>query len=182
MGCAGAKGKVDPRRPSAYAATGELKEHSMAGPIQVTDGAFAGYWTWPPHRLETFGTRLGPIYWRAAANGQVECCIETDSSHLNGNGALHGGFLMSFADMALYAAAAPSLVDFTAVTVTCNTEFLGAGEAGRPLVAQMELLKETGKMIFLRGMVSQDGRAVIAFSGTLRKVPRKRSAPADRQD
>jgi uncharacterized protein (TIGR00369 family) len=154
----------------------------MAGPIQMQDGPFAGYWTWPPHRHETFGTRLGPIFWRARDGGKVECCIETNMSHLNGNGALHGGFLMSFADMALYAAAAPSLVDMTAVTVTCNTEFLGAGEAGPPLSADMEVLKETGKMIFLRGIVSQDGRAIIAFSGTLRKVPRRRTAPADRQD
>jgi uncharacterized protein (TIGR00369 family) len=129
-----------------------------------------------------FGVPIGQIWWRHLDERSTEVAIETHDGHRNGAGALHGGFLMSFADMALYAASVRSLVDVTAVTLTCNTEFLGAGLPGQPLVATMEILQETGKVIFLRGVVRQDGRAVISFSGTLRKVPRVRLAPAERQD
>ena len=42
-----------------------------------------------------------------------------------------------------------------------------------PLDAEVELLRETGRLIFLQGKVVQDGETVAAFSGALRKFSRK---------
>jgi uncharacterized protein (TIGR00369 family) len=156
---------------------------AMAGPIIVQEGPRAGWLTWPPHEKDTYGTRMGPLYWRYISPTHALCQIDTNGQHVNGAGALHGGFLMSFADVALYAASARLLVDFTAVTLTCSCEFLSAGVPGMPLEAQLEVLKETGKTIFLRGLIQQEGQSVLNFSGTLRKIPRKNLATAAlRQD
>jgi uncharacterized protein (TIGR00369 family) len=126
---------------------------------------------------------MGPLYWRYLSPTQTLCQIETSGEHVNGAGALHGGFLMSFADVALYAASARSLVDFTAVTLTCACEFLSAGKPGLVLEAHLDVLKETGKTIFLRGLVVQQAETILNFSGTLRKIPRKNLAMAtQRQD
>jgi hypothetical protein len=49
---------------------------------------------------------------------------------------------------------------------------------GEPLEARIELLRETGRMLFLRGLIVQDSAGTVAsFSGTLRK-----SSPAVQRD
>ena len=60
-----------------------------------------------------------------------------------------------------------------AVTLDLSVQFIGAGVIGKPLEAEVELLKETGRLLFMRGIVSQGDERVAAFSGTIRK-PTKR--------
>ena len=56
-------------------------------------------------------------------------------------------------------------------TVDLSAQFIGAGSWGEPLEARIELLRETGRMLFLRGLVVQEGQPTIAsFTGTLRKI------------
>ena len=42
-----------------------------------------------------------------------------------------------------------------------------------PLDAEVELLRETGRLAFFAGKVVQEGELVAAFSGALRKSSRK---------
>jgi acyl-coenzyme A thioesterase PaaI-like protein len=57
-----------------------------------------------------------------------------------------------------------------AVTLDCETRFLAPGRLGIPLDAEIEILRETGRLAFLRGLVVQEGESIAAFSGTLRKA------------
>jgi hypothetical protein len=52
-------------------------------------------------------------------------------------------------------------------------QFIGAGVIGEALEAEVELLKETGRLLFMRGVVSQGESRVAAFSGTIRKPSQK---------
>jgi acyl-coenzyme A thioesterase PaaI-like protein len=61
----------------------------------------------------------------------------------------------------------------TAVTLDLSVQFIGAGLVDEPLDAEVELLKETGRLLFMRGLVLQGETRVAAFSGTIRK-PTKR--------
>jgi acyl-coenzyme A thioesterase PaaI-like protein len=65
-----------------------------------------------------------------------------------------------------------------AVTLELSTQFVGAGKVDRPLDAVVELVRETGRMMFLRGMVVQEDDTVASFSGIVRKARRKMSPPA----
>ena len=50
---------------------------------------------------------------------------------------------------------------------------IGGGRLGEPLDAVVEQVRETGRLIFLRGMVVQglnDEHIVASFSGTIRKA------------
>jgi len=38
------------------------------------------------------------------------------------------------------------------------------------MLAEIELLRETGRMAFVRGLLRQDGLALVGYSGTLRKL------------
>ena len=51
-----------------------------------------------------------------------------------------------------------------------SAQFIGGGVIDVPLEARIELLRETSRMLFLRGLIVQEDRPTIAsFTGTLRK-------------
>ncbi len=125
-----------------------------------------------------FHDLLGQMYFRVTDNG-VESKMDTDRRHSNGLGFLHGGFLMSFVDMAMFAIIRPRFTKGEgAVTLSCATDFLTGGIPGEPIEARGEVLKETGKMFFVRGLVRQRGDNVCSFTGTMRKITR-RPVPVD---
>ncbi|KQS04104.1 phenylacetic acid degradation protein [Sphingomonas sp. Leaf357] len=93
--------------------------------------------------------------------------------HSNMRDAVHGGALLGFMDVALFAAARAFgvLSAGGAVTLDLSAQFIGAGTIDEPLEAHIELLRETKRMLFLRGLIVQKGLPTIAsFTGTLRKA------------
>ena len=145
----------------------------------ISDGEHAGWYQWHRDPDGRFASMLGDLMFRATPDGKVECRMATDRRHSNGMGYLHGGFIMSFIDMAMFAFIFPQLETNAAVTLSCATDFLSAGKVGTPIEAAGEILKETGKMLFVRGLVTQDGENVASFTGTMRKVPRTPRPVAD---
>ena len=91
-------------------------------------------------------------------------------THLNGGGAIHGGCLMSFADFSLFAIARHALGASNAVTVTFNSEFISAGAPDIMVEAGGEVLRATKSLVFVRGLIRQADRTLLAFSGTLKKI------------
>ena len=57
-----------------------------------------------------------------------------------------------------------------AVTLDCQTQFLSRGTIDAPLDSVIETLRETGRLIFIRGLLEQGEVRVAAFSATLRKA------------
>lgn len=92
--------------------------------------------------------------------------------HSNMRDNVHGGALLGFMDVALFAAARGLgvLMAGGAVTLDLSAQFIGGGQIDVPLEAHIELLRETQRMLFLRGLIVQEGQPTIAsFTGTLRK-------------
>jgi uncharacterized protein (TIGR00369 family) len=138
----------------------------------MTEGEHAGWTRWRREDDGRFTSMLGDFYFRANAAGAVECRMMTERRHSNGLGYLHGGFIMSFIDMAMFAFIFRQLENSAAVTLSCATDFLSAGIVGKPIEASGEILKETGKMLFVRGLVTQEGEKIASFTSTMRKVQR----------
>lgn len=94
--------------------------------------------------------------------------------HTNSAGKVHGAITLALADVSLFAAmyVLRGLDAGRAVTLDLTAQFIGAGDAGRPLDAVVELLRETGRLAFLRGLVVQDDDLVASFTGTVRKPSR----------
>ncbi|WP_163958971.1 PaaI family thioesterase [Sphingomonas insulae] len=93
-------------------------------------------------------------------------------AHSNLRDAVHGGALLGFMDVALFAAVRGFgiLGAVGAVTLDLSAQFVGGGAIGVPLEARIELLRETGRLLFLRGLVVQDAMPTVAsFTATLRK-------------
>jgi acyl-coenzyme A thioesterase PaaI-like protein len=90
--------------------------------------------------------------------------------HSNLRDHIHGGALTGFIDMALFAAGRSfGILSGPASTLDLSVQFITGGEIGVPTEAHVELLRETGRLLFLRGVVVQDEAMVASFLGTIRK-------------
>ncbi|MCB2067494.1 MAG: PaaI family thioesterase [Erythrobacter sp.] len=92
--------------------------------------------------------------------------------HLNLNGAIHGGIILGLIDVALFGGSSLLLGTnmASAVTLELSNQFLAPGDPERPLDALVEVVRETGRMVFVRGQVVQEDQLVGSFSGIMRKI------------
>lgn len=97
--------------------------------------------------------------------------LNTERRHGNLHETLHGGVILALADIAMFAAIAQETGNNLANTVTLdlNCQFIGPGRVGEPIDAVTEILRETRRLVFARGLVQQGDTLVASFSGTLRK-------------
>lgn len=137
------------------------------GPLIVESGEFAGWHNWPH---DPFETSAGPFYFRTEPGGAAVCAFRAEDRHMNGGGFMHGGCLMSFADFALFSIAHGHLGDSMAVTLSMTSDFLDPARAGQRMEARGEVTRGGGKTIFVRGLVTADGKPALSFSGIIRKL------------
>jgi acyl-coenzyme A thioesterase PaaI-like protein len=115
----------------------------------------------------------GRIVARAEGESVARVRFETGRRAANVVGAVHGGFMLSCLDQALFLG--PIRMGRLesagrAVTLGLSTQFLAPGRLDIPLDCVIEMVGETGKLIFLRGQVEQEGRALLTWQATLRKI------------
>ena len=94
-----------------------------------------------------------------------------DPLHTNSAGRVHGAVTLGLIDVSLFSAmyVLRGVDAGRAVTVDLTTQFIGAGDVSRPLDSVVELLRETHRLAFLRGLVVQDDDKVASFTATIRK-------------
>jgi acyl-coenzyme A thioesterase 13 len=118
---------------------------------------------------QTFSAQAGPFYFRE--RGKVPGVgFFAEPHHANLGGIVHGGALMTLADMSLWDICRRVEGDFKAVTVTMNAEFIGAGPIGVFIEATGEMTKAGRSLLFARGLVTADGKSLLSFSGTLKRL------------
>ena len=139
--------------------------------VEATSGEFAGWWTWTRDHYEVYN---GP-FWHREENGKVRCVFRVEQKHINGGGAVHGGCLMTFADYCLFAIANTVLHEGRG-GVSFATEFIDAVYKGELVEGTGEGVRAGRSIIFMRGMLTAEGRPVWSFSGTMKRVTAPRTA------
>ena len=118
-----------------------------------------------------YARTLGQVYCRRDGDDGL---IGFETSPDNGNmlGKLHGGFLMTAMDSSLFFISHMMLGTESVVTLQAGTDFLTPGEVGEPIVVRGRVVKESGRLIWLRGVIEQrDGAALTAqWSAIMRKI------------
>jgi len=133
-----------------------------------------GWWSWAVRTDNRFNQVIGTLLVRENGPGRGICRMFPDESHSNLGDMVHGGAILTFIDMALFAGGRMAGAEVNrAVTLDLSTRFLSPGRIGVPLDAEVELLRETGRLIFLDGRVTQEDELVASFTGALRKFARK---------
>ncbi len=130
-----------------------------------------GWQHWNLHDQTLFnGAVMGKLITRREGD-KCRLRMFPERKHENLQGIVHGGVTLSLIDISMFTTmhvigsgnAGPS------VTLELSTQFIGGGDPRRPLDAVTEIMRETGKLVFVRGEVVQDDDRVAAFSGIIRK-------------
>jgi uncharacterized protein (TIGR00369 family) len=124
---------------------------------------------WPPadftavDLVDPFEIHVGPAY-QQGQPGERRFAFRVDHRHVNRRNVVHGGMLLTFADLALGAAA----WDFTdrapCVTLGMQTQFLKSAQIGDVIEVKPELMRRTRALLFIRGDFNVAGEAVFMAS------------------
>lgn len=131
-----------------------------------------GWMIWGPRHNGQFNTLFNPVRVCEEGASVARVRILPEEILTSTTGKMHGGATAAFIDIAIFAGARGCGINQSgfAVTVDLSIQFLLPGEARRNMDAVVELVRETGRMAFLRGTVEQDFGVIATFMATIRKV------------
>ncbi len=144
----------------------------MVEKITIAEGEFAGWRTYDLHG--TFDQVVGPFYFRPDPDGRMRCAFRAEAKHMNAGGRMHGGCLMTFADIALFQTAYQEMEGKNGVTVQLDSTFVDGALEGELIEATGEVVRAGGSLIFVRGQITASGRTLMTFSGVIRKFEPRR--------
>lgn len=143
----------------------------MVAKRTVAEGEFAGWQTYDLR--DTFDQVVGPFYFRPDPDGRMRCAFRAEQKHMNAGGRMHGGCLMTFADIALFQTAYQEMEGASGVTVQLDSTFIDAARVGDLVEATGEVVRAGKSLIFVRGQIVTGERTLMTFSGVIRKFDRR---------
>ena len=134
------------------------------------DPEHPGWWTWEIEEQDRFNATIGKLLVQPDGEGRARCRMFPGLGQSNLGNVAHGGAILTFIDMAMFAGGHLAGADIAySVTLDLSAQFLSPARLGLPLDAEVELLRETKRLAFMRGLVVQGDETVASWSGTLRK-------------
>ena len=110
-----------------------------------------------------YGALIGPVYERVDEEDSVRA-FRVKKQHTNSLGYLHGGMLMSFADIVLAQAVIRTGRGLTA-TVRMVTEFMAPGRLGDWVEGRASISKSSGTLLFTEGQFQVGANLIMIASG-----------------
>jgi len=116
-------------------------------------------------------TVLGKLIVRKENSDNCRVRMFPRHQHTNSDNNIHGAITLGLIDVSMFAAmyVLRGVGGESSVTIDLTTQFVGSGDPSRPLDAVVEVLRETRRLGFLRGLVKQEDDLVASFTGTVRK-------------
>ena len=130
-----------------------------------------GWYRWTPEGAEGFASLYGLVRVFPKGVGRARVRIMPEP-HLNSStGAIHGGAIAGFVDIAIFAGAVGSGVAMPhgAGTVELSAHYLTQAYLGQPLEAEVEVLRDGGRLVFVRGTIEQGEALVASYTALIRK-------------
>jgi uncharacterized protein (TIGR00369 family) len=131
-----------------------------------------GWYTWNIIDETRFNHAvMGPMMLRIE-DGKCRVRMTPERKHSNLQDMIHGAVTLALIDISMFAGMR-TLTDnegARAVTLELSTQFIGAGRMDAPLDSVVEVLRETRRTVFMRGVVEQGSSLIAAFSGLVRKA------------
>jgi uncharacterized protein (TIGR00369 family) len=142
-------------------------EESMDAELLKADG-----WQ-PTSGGRGFTATAGP-YWMRGDSGTREIGFIAEARHSNQNpGIVHGGVLMTFADICLGWSATDALGHKHCVTAELKLHFVSSGKVGEFITCRAEVVRAASSLVFMRGLIRADERTVAAADGIWKVLERK---------
>ena len=139
----------------------------MVEKITITEGEFSGWQTYDLHG--TFDQTVGPGYFKLDADGRMRCAFRAEPKHMNAGDRMHGGCLMTFADISLFQTAYEEMEGKSGVTVQLDSTFIDGARVGELVESTGEVVRVGGSLIFVRGQITTGDRTLMTYSGIIKK-------------
>lgn len=132
-----------------------------------------------------YSAALGPVWARVTDTGPE---VGLDAQEHLGNdsfGIVHGGAIMTFADMALGFAVGNALRGRSSfgeenaapfVTAQLQVHFTSAGQVGSFILAKPEVVRLTSQMVFVRTLIEAEGRTIASADGIFKLLDAEKIA------
>jgi acyl-coenzyme A thioesterase PaaI-like protein len=125
---------------------------------------------WERLPVRAFTAAIGQTWIKREA-GRQSVALCAHEAILNDYGAVvHGGALMTFADVALGVGASVALDGGPLVTVQLQYSFAGGVPAGALITCEPELVRRTSQLVFMRGLIKSDGQVVGTAEGIFKAL------------
>ena len=112
-----------------------------------------------------FNETAGP-YWVRQGGAGRQVGLLSEEGHGNGHvGTVHGGVLMTFADIALGIGVVDAAHTRDCVTLQLQMQFVAAAKIGSFLTCKPELVRGTSQIVFMRGLIMAGDRTIASADG-----------------
>ena len=131
----------------------ELDPRLPAGAENVSGGGFNLY--------------AGP-FWRLSADADAmgaRYAFIAQPKHMNSSGSVHGGLLMTFADVAMSRTARLATGNNSYNTISFTADFIGPGKLGDLIEAAVRVTRRTRTMVFQSADITAGERVLMVATG-----------------
>ena len=112
-----------------------------------------------------FNLFAGPV-WRLPVEGDVRrYALVVADKHMNTSGNLHGGVLMTFADIAMSQTSRAVSGADACSTVAMSCDFIGPGRLGDLIEARVRVTRQTRTLVFLSAEIRAGDRVLGMATG-----------------
>ena len=121
-------------------------------------------------RLPTlnFSAAIGPTFMRGEPGARMVALLAGPEIANDFMHSVHGGALMTFADIAMGACVADLLSEPKLSTVQLQYQFAGAVPAGSMVTTRPEIVRQTKQLVFARALFEAEGKVVGSADGIFR--------------
>jgi uncharacterized protein (TIGR00369 family) len=112
-----------------------------------------------------FNRYAGPIWRLAPEGGLRRFALPVTDKHLNSAGSVHGGMLMTFADVSMSQTSRAVSGAESCSTVSLTCDFVGPGRLGDILECRVRVTRQTRTMVFLSAEIVAGDRVVAIATG-----------------
>lgn len=114
---------------------------------------------------DAFNSFVADMYAKKRDDGTLHFKFKPEKRHLNGGGVVHGGMLMTFADLVLGHAVWAATDEVPCTTMSLNCDFVGPGKLDEWIEGTATITRKTRSIVFVQGELTSGGRTVLSVTG-----------------
>lgn len=119
-----------------------------------------------------FCEHIGPFY-EQIQQSEIVRALPIDKRHLNPEGVVNGGVILSFMDYVIYRAIGDEIShNIQFATINLNSNFLAAAKIGNTLLGKGNIIRKTRSVIFAEGIITTEKRDIMTATGIWKIINR----------
>jgi uncharacterized protein (TIGR00369 family) len=118
--------------------------------------------------IRGFNQFVGPLYRLPDKAERPRFAFVAAEKHMNAAGSVHGGMLITLADVAMSRTARLTSKATSCSTVSLSCDFLAPGGLGETIEAEVRVTRLARTMVFLSAEITASGRPLLVANGVWR--------------